>query len=105
MAARYRSSRVFIAAAGQVEHERLTAKCAGLFAVIASNGKVEKISPPVDRPLVMNVEKKLEQAHICIGGPGISPAPPAPFAGFVLNPPLRGGTLSRFFPQVPLQQH
>jgi len=41
MAARYRSSRVFIAAAGQVEHERLTAKCAGLFGGVAGDGKVE----------------------------------------------------------------
>ena len=100
MAARYRSSRVFIAAAGQVEHERLTAKCAGLFAVIASNGKVEKISPPVDRPLVMNVEKKLEQAHICIGGPGISTAHPLRYAGFVLNTALGGGMSSRLFQEV-----
>ena len=81
MAARYRSSRVFIAAAGQVEHERLTAKCAGLFGAIAGNGKVEKISPPVDRPLVINHEKKLEQAHICIGGPGLSHVHPLRYAG------------------------
>jgi predicted Zn-dependent peptidase len=100
MAARYRSSRVFIAAAGQVEHERLTAKCAGLFGVIAGNGKVEKISPPVDRPLVMNVEKKLEQAHICIGGPGISTAHPLRYAGFVLNTALGGGMSSRLFQEV-----
>ena len=100
MAARYRSSRVFIAAAGQVEHERLTAKCAGLFGVIAGNGKVEKISPPVDRPLVMNVEKKLEQAHICIGGPSISTAHPLRYAGFVLNTALGGGMSSRLFQEV-----
>jgi predicted Zn-dependent peptidase len=62
MAARYRSSRVFIAAAGQVEHERLTAKCAGLFGGVAGDGKVEKFSPPTDRPFLINREKKLEQA-------------------------------------------
>ncbi len=100
MAARYRSSRVFIAAAGQVEHERLTAKCAGLFGVIAGNGKVEKITPPADHPLVLNVEKKLEQAHILIGGPGISTAHPLRYAGFVLNTALGGGMSSRLFQEV-----
>src|SRR6202521_1854024 len=72
MAERYRSHRVFIAAAGQVEHERLTAKCAGLFGGVAGDGKVEKFSPPIDHPLVLTREKKLEQAHICSGGPRIS---------------------------------
>src|SRR5258708_11694650 len=100
MAARYRSSRGFIAAAGQVEHERLTAKCAGLFGVIAGNGKVEKITPPADHPLVLNVEKKLEQAHILIGGPGISTAHPLRYAGFVLNTALGGGMSSRLFQEV-----
>ena len=58
MAERYRSHRVFIAAAGQVEHERLTAKCAGLFGGVASDGKVEKFSPPIDHPLVLTREKR-----------------------------------------------
>ena len=31
-----------------------TAKCAGLFGGIAGDGKVEKFSPPVDHPLVLN---------------------------------------------------
>ena len=100
MAARYRSSRVFIAAAGQVEHERLTAKCAGLFGAIAGNGKVEKITPPADHPLVLNYEKKLEQAHICIGGPGISAVHPLRYASFVLNTALGGGMSSRLFQEV-----
>src|SRR5258708_9676765 len=100
MAARYRSSRVFIAAAGWAANERLTAKCAGLFGVIAGNGKVEKITPPADHPLVLNVEKKLEQAHILIGGPGISTAQPLRYAGFVLNTALGGGMSSRLFQEV-----
>ena len=100
MAARYRSSRVFIAAAGQVEHERLTAKCAGLFGGVAGDGKVEKFSPPIDRPLVLNREKKLEQAHICIGGPGISQSHQLRYAAYVLNTALGGGMSSRLFQEV-----
>ncbi len=100
MAARYRASRVFIAAAGQLEHERLTAQCAGLFGGIEGNGKVELISPPVDRPLVMVHEKELEQAHICIGGPGIGQTHPLRYAGYVLNTALGGGMSSRLFQEV-----
>ncbi len=100
MMARYRSSRVFIAAAGQVEHERLTAKCAGLFGGIAGDGKVEKISPPTDRPMVINRQKDLEQAHICIGGPGISQTHRLRYAAYVLNTALGGGMSSRLFQEV-----
>ena len=100
MAARYRSSRVFIAAAGQVEHERLTAKCAGLFGGVAGDGKVEKFSPPIDHPLVLTREKKLEQAHICIGGPGISQSHRLRYAAYVLNTALGGGMSSRLFQEV-----
>ncbi len=100
MAARYRSSRVFIAAAGQVEHERLTAKCAGLFGGVAGDGKVEKFSPPIDKPLVLTREKKLEQAHICIGGPGISQSHRLRYAAYVLNTALGGGMSSRLFQEV-----
>jgi predicted Zn-dependent peptidase len=100
MAARYRSGRIFIAAAGQVDHERLTAQCAGLFGGIAGNGKVENFSPPLDRPFLINREKKLEQAHICIGGPGISQSHPLRYASYVLNTALGGGMSSRLFQEV-----
>jgi predicted Zn-dependent peptidase len=100
MGARYRSSRVFIAAAGQVEHERLTAQCADLFAPVEGNGKVELILPPVDHPLVLIHEKDLEQAHICIGGPGICQTHPLRYAGYVLNTALGGGMSSRLFQEV-----
>src|SRR5712671_597578 len=100
MAARYRSSRVFIAAAGQLEHERLTAKCAGLFGGIAGDGKVEKITTPTDRPVVLNHQKDLEQAHICIGGPGISQTHRLRYAAYVLNTALGGGMSSRLFQEV-----
>jgi predicted Zn-dependent peptidase len=100
MAARYRSSRVFISAAGQLEHERLTAKCAGLFGGIAGDGKVEKISPPTDHPIVFNHPKDLEQAHICICGPGISQTHQLRYAAYVLNTALGGGMSSRLFQEV-----
>ena len=50
--------------------------------------------------MVMNQEKDLEQAHICIGGPGISQAAPLRYASYVLNTALGGGMSSRLFQEV-----
>ncbi len=68
--------------------------------MIAGDGKVEKFSPPNDRPLVLTREKKLEQAHICIGGPGISQSHRLRYAAYVLNTALGGGMSSRLFQEV-----
>ena len=59
-----------------------------------------KFSPPVDRPLVLTREKKLEQAHLCIGGPGISQSHRLRYAAYVLNTALGGGMSSRLFQEV-----
>jgi len=71
-----------------------------LFGGVAGNGKVENFSPPIDRPFLMNREKKLEQAHICIGGPGIGQSHPLRYASYVLNTALGGGMSSRLFQEV-----
>ena len=44
--------------------------------------------------------KKLEQAHICIGGPGISQSHRLRYAAYVLNTALGGGMSSRLFQEV-----
>src|SRR5712692_8776758 len=85
MADRYRAGRVFIAAAGMVDHQRLVGDCARLFGGISGDGRGEPIAPPLDRSVVINQEKDLEQTHICIGGPGISQASPLRYASYVLN--------------------
>ncbi len=100
MAERYRAHRVFIAAAGQVDHERLVSDCQRLFGSIAGDGKVETIAPPSDHPMVLYQEKKLEQAHICIGAPGLSQVDGLRYASYVLNTALGGGMSSRLFQEV-----
>jgi len=66
----------------------------------ARSSGVMPIAPPVDRSLVINQEKDLEQTHICIGGPGISQASPLRYASYVLNTALGGGMSSRLFQEV-----
>jgi predicted Zn-dependent peptidase len=100
MGQRYRAERVFVAAAGKVDHDILVAQCERLFGGIAGDGKVDRIAPPNVHSVVLNHEKPLEQAHICLGGPGISQTNPSRYAGYVLNTALGGGMSSRLFQEV-----
>ncbi|MGH7865916.1 MAG: M16 family metallopeptidase, partial [Candidatus Binataceae bacterium] len=100
MAERYRAERVFIAAAGQVDHDSLVRDCTRLFEPIAGNGRVEAIQPPAAHAGVLNQEKKLEQAHIMIGCPGLSQSDPGRYASYVMNTALGGGMSSRLFQEV-----
>ena len=76
------------------------ADCTRLFSSIEGDGKSEAISPPSESVMVLNYPKKLEQAHICIGGPGISHVDPLRYASFVMNTALGGGMSSRLFQEV-----
>jgi len=100
MAERYRARRVFIAAAGQVDHDALVRDCTRLFGCIEGNGHVETIKPPSTHTGVLNQEKKLEQAHILIGCPALSQSDPNRYASYVLNTALGGGMSSRLFQEV-----
>jgi predicted Zn-dependent peptidase len=100
MADRYRAERVLVAAAGAVQHDRLVADCERLFGSIHGNGKPTEIEAPRERVMVLNHAKKLEQAHICIGGPGLSQVAPLRYAAYLLNTALGGGMSSRLFQEV-----
>ena len=100
MADRYRAGRVFIAAAGAIDHDSLIADCERLFSSIKGDGRVERVTPPQERVMVLNYPKKLEQAHLCIGGPGLSQDSPLRYAANVLNTALGGGMSSRLFQEV-----
>src|SRR5215469_14186047 len=100
MGQRYRAERVFVAAAGQVDHDALVAQCERLFGTIPGNGKVDAISAPKTHSVVLNHEKQLEQAHICLGGPGIGQTHQMRYAAYLLNTALGGGMSSRLFQEV-----
>jgi predicted Zn-dependent peptidase len=100
MADRYRAERVFIAAAGMVDHDRLVTQCESLFGAIVGNGMKEKTAPPIDRSILIGQQKDLEQAHLCIGGPGIGRTDKLRSAAYILNTALGGGMSSRLFQEV-----
>ena len=68
--------------------------------MIAGNGKPDPITPPAERAVVLNHGKKLEQAHLCLGGPSISQVDPLRYAAYVMNTALGGGMSSRLFQEV-----
>jgi len=100
MGDRYRAERVLIAAAGAVEHDRLVADCERLFGSIRGDSKPAELRTPRERVMVVNHTKKLEQAHLCIGGPGLSQVAPLRYAAYLLNTALGGGMSSRLFQEV-----
>jgi predicted Zn-dependent peptidase len=100
MAKRYRAGRIFIAAAGQVDHDRLVEHCEKLFGTVPGDGKRDPTWIPTPSPTVMTQTRKLEQAHICIGADAIGQCDPLRHAGYVLNTALGGGMSSRLFQEV-----
>jgi predicted Zn-dependent peptidase len=100
MAERYRARRVFIGAAGNLDHDRLTAQCEKLLAAVGADGSAQPIAPPAERPTVLQHEKPLEQMHLCVGGPGLGQCDPLRYAAYVLNTAVGGGMSSRLFQEV-----
>jgi len=97
---RYRAERVFIAAAGKLDHDKLAADCEKFFTRVKPGAVSDGLTAPRSHPVILNHEKELEQAHIVIGGPGLSSVDPLRYAGYVLNTALGGGMSSRLFQEV-----
>jgi len=100
IAARYRPDRVIIAAAGDVEHQRIVDWAGREFEGLHGRAAVVDGQPPVASRSVSYVEKALEQVHVCIGAPGISQAAAQRYAGYLLNTALGGGMSSRLFQEI-----
>jgi predicted Zn-dependent peptidase len=113
--ARYRRENLVVAAAGNIDHERMVElaaeKCAsapdlggdgaspGSFAS-AGNGSLPEPAPAPRNPLLRFHRKDTEQYHVCLGGPGIARADERRFALRVLDAILGGSSSSRLFQEV-----
>jgi predicted Zn-dependent peptidase len=99
--ARYLPSNIVVAAAGNIEHERLVELVSG-----AVDGRAADPTPvPVDGPeggvpTVRFHQKETEQYHLCLGGRGIRRADERRFTLRVLDTLLGGSTSSRLFQEV-----
>jgi predicted Zn-dependent peptidase len=103
---RYQPSRVIVAAAGNVSHGAIVNEMGARLgpAVDSMGGAVADSadggSPPAIRHGVFPHKKRLEQAHLCLGVPGLAQAHPKRYAGYVLNTLLGGGMSSRLFQEI-----
>jgi predicted Zn-dependent peptidase len=97
---RYNGANLVIAAAGNVDHDRLVELLEGAQGDLSSgeNGRVE---PPAELDARMRFhEKETEQYHLCVGAPGVSRHDERRFALRVLDTILGGSTSSRLFQEI-----
>ena len=97
---RYVPGNMVLAAAGNLEHERIVELAERAFGGGASAPDGGFGAPERDGPVLRFHEKETEQYHLCLGGPGIPRGDDRRFALRVLDTILGGSTSSRLFQEV-----
>jgi predicted Zn-dependent peptidase len=103
--ARYRPSRVIVAAAGHLRHDQIVREMAARLGAVGDAAEDLKASSPDGRaPEIRHGIfphcKALEQAHLCMGVPGLAQAHPQRYVAYILNTLLGGGMSSRLFQEI-----
>jgi predicted Zn-dependent peptidase len=96
---RYVPGNIVVAAAGNLEHERIVSLVEGAFGGAAPL-PVAPASPELQEPVLRFHQKETEQYHLCLGGPGIPRDDERRFALRILDTILGGSTSSRLFQEV-----
>jgi predicted Zn-dependent peptidase len=96
---RYVPGNIVVAAAGNLEHERIVSLVEG---AVGGARPVPELaaSPNGTAPALRFFEKETEQYHLCLGGPGLPRADERRFALRVLDTILGGSTSSRLLQEV-----
>ncbi len=118
MRERYRNDRIYVIAAGCVDHEALVDLVRDQYDFSGRNGHDAPgegaIDAPVERKLIDKdmfspesgraskrvLGKDVSQAHLCLGGIGLPQAHPSKHAMIMLNAMLGGGMTSRLFQKI-----
>jgi predicted Zn-dependent peptidase len=100
----YGGPNVVVAAAGNLEHERLLSllAAAGVDRAAAGGEGIPHRALLVQEPPpgVRFVRKDTEQYHVCLGAPGIARSDPRRFAASLLDSILGGSASSRLFQEI-----
>jgi predicted Zn-dependent peptidase len=97
----YKPERCVVAAAGSIDHSRLVQLAGDMLAGLPSgDGTERRLFQPEARPASVVYPKETEQAHICIGGLGLSGQSEERFTMAVLDGLLGGGMSSRLFQEI-----
>jgi len=97
---RYTPGNMVLAAAGNLEHERIVELAERAFGGAAGGPETGMAPPPMNGQALRFHEKETEQYHLCLGGPGIPRGDDRRFALRVLDTILGGSTSSRLFQEV-----
>jgi predicted Zn-dependent peptidase len=100
--ARYTPGNLVVAAAGNVEHDRIVELAAGALNGAAAAGEpaAPEAAPAELSPRRRFHQKETEQYHLCLGGKGLARADERRFALRVLDTILGGSSSSRLFQEV-----
>jgi len=96
----YRTERIVIAAAGNLEHERFVDMVARSFDGPKRQEPFPARTPAAMKRIVETHPKDLEQVHLCLGTPGVNARDPRRYACAVLNVILGGNMSSRLFQEI-----
>lgn len=99
----YAPPNLVIAAAGNVEHERLVELAARAFESASAGGEVKSLReelPSPAAPILIQRKKELEQAHLIIATPFPSARDEDRYAASLLSSVIGGGTSSRLWQRV-----
>jgi predicted Zn-dependent peptidase len=97
---RYVPGNMVLAAAGNLEHERIVELAEQAFGGVAAGAPADLDSPERNGQVLRFHQKETEQYHLCLGGPGIPRGDERRFALRVLDTILGGSTSSRLFQEV-----
>jgi predicted Zn-dependent peptidase len=101
---RYAGGNVVVAAAGQVDHERLvglverSAEKAGEAPARKAPARAPLVAPPP--PSLVFQRKDTEQYHVCLAAPGIARSDRRRFTASILDSVLGGSASSRLFQEI-----
>jgi predicted Zn-dependent peptidase len=99
--ARYTGANIVVAAAGNVDHERIVELSRRHVEPPTANGDNPAVkAPEVDEARVAFQQKDTEQFHICFGGAGIDRSDERRYALSILDAVFGGSTSSRLFREI-----
>ncbi len=96
----YQPDRIVVSAAGNIDHERLVESIGPALSSISPGNGFPERKPPEGRTLVESCYRQLEQAHVCLGTPGLPITDPGRFDFSLMNTILGGNMSSRLFQEI-----
>jgi predicted Zn-dependent peptidase len=96
----YRSDRMVISVAGNVEHKPVVELLERTFGKVSPGSKIGERLTPRGSSKMSVLKRKTEQVHLCLGTKGLAYVSSRRFASHILNTVLGGGMSSRLFQEI-----